>query len=208
MKLKELHLISNGKMPLRQFVQLVSKVHPYVTAIHFREKSRSAREVWDAIEQLNALKVPLRKVYINDRVDVAYAAKVRGVQLAFHSLEPSIIKSCFSNLRIGKSVHSVVEAQEAESQGADYLLFGHVFPSESKPGVPARGVESLGSITAAVQIPVVAIGGILPLHLSEISSVGAAGVAVISGILEAKDPVLAVKQYWQGITGGEKHEEI
>ncbi|MED1203570.1 thiamine phosphate synthase [Heyndrickxia acidicola] len=203
-KNKELHLVSNGNMSLQQFVHIAEKIHPYVTDIQLREKTSSAIELWEALQQLKDLGVPSKKLYVNDRVDIASAAQLKGVQLAFHSLGPATVKKHFPHLRIGKSVHSVKEAIDAEEQGADYLLFGHIFPSSSKPGMPSRGLEALSSVTSAVAIPVIAIGGIELQYLPDVFKAGAAGVAVMSGILNAKDPLQAAIEYAEGINGGGK----
>ena len=63
-------------------------------------------------------------------------------------------------LLVGRSVHGMAEAVAAADAGADYLTFGHVFPTTSHPGLPPRGLEELAAIVEAVEVPVLAIGGI------------------------------------------------
>ena len=85
-------------------------------------------------------------------------------------------------LRLGISVHSLHEARVAEERGADYLFYGHVFSSSSKPGSKPRGLSALSEICSAVSIPVIAIGGIGPANIAAVRAAGASGAAVISSI--------------------------
>lgn len=191
---KELHIISNGKMPIEQLREIVMDIHPYVTAIHLREKQKTARELFQAVELLSAANLPLSKIIINDRADVALVTKAGGVQLAFHSLDAAIIKENFPQLRVGSSIHSYEEGQQAKGDGADYVLYGHVFPSQSKPGMTPKGLNELTRLTQ-LDIPVIAIGGITPENTDQVLHAGAKGIAVMSGVLEALDPLSAVKAY-------------
>ncbi|WP_310358505.1 thiazole tautomerase TenI [Neobacillus drentensis] len=192
--IKELHIISNGTMPMEQFRDIAMDIHPYVNAIHLREKQKTARELFQAIDLLINANIPLSKIIINDRVDVALVTRARGVQLAFHSLDAALVKESFPELRVGSSIHSYQEGQKAKENGADYLLFGHVFPSKSKPGKTPQGLEELTRLTQ-LDIPVIAIGGITAENTRQILHAGANGIAVMSGVLEAPDPILAVKDY-------------
>ncbi|RXT05682.1 thiazole tautomerase TenI [Ammoniphilus sp. CFH 90114] len=206
MPIPELHVISNGKQPLDQFADIAALVHPVVSALHLREKAKTARELHEWIECLVERGVPTDKIYLNDRVDVAWSTRIRGVQLAYHSLDPVQVKPFFPTLRIGRSVHSAAEAVAMEEQGADYLLFGHIFATGSKPGLEARGLEALARVVDSVQIPVIAIGGIGPDQVKDVMETGAAGIAVMSGIVEAKDPLDVAMHYSEALLqGGSKN---
>lgn len=200
----ELHLISNGKLSLPQFADLVSGLHPHVQAIHLREKAKPAAELWAGVMELTTRGIPQNKIYINDRADVAWAAGAGGVQLAYHSLGPAETKRAFPTLRVGRSVHSVEEALEMEEQGADYLLYGHIFPTGSKPGLEARGLHALAEVAQKVKIPVIAIGGIGPEQVGAVLEAGASGIAVMSGIIDATDPAAMTKQYREALLQGGK----
>lgn len=195
MKAGKLHLISTGKQKPEQLADIIGAIHPDIDFIHLREKMKTAKEVYKMVELLIEKKVPLSKIIINDRADVACASNVKGVHLAYHSLPVEIVKRKFSHLTVGCSVHSIEEAQIAEQQGADYVIFGHVYPTRSKPGLPPKGLEQLRSVVGSVAIPVVAIGGITPTNSREVLEAGTQGVAVMSGILEAEDPLEAVQHY-------------
>lgn len=203
---KELHVISTGKQSLAELANIAREIHPYVTAIHLREKTKTASELMAGIELLREAGVLSKQIIVNDRADVAAAAGVHGVHLAYHSLSVSAVKKCFPELRVGKSVHSEAEAVAAESEGADYVMFGHIFPTSSHPGIPARGIQALKLLSARVQIPVIAIGGVRTFNVSAIMGAGASGAAVMSGILEAVDPRREAAAYDHFLRVGDNHD--
>jgi len=194
----DIHLVSNGRMELADFSKKAGQLAPFIDFIHIREKYRTAQEIIKATQLLIKENIPTDKIIINDRVDIAHAEGIGGVQLAYHSLESRTVREQFPRLRIGKSVHSVQEAQEAEAGGADYVLFGHIFSSTSKPGLEPRGVQALKNVVNEVALPVIAIGGITPQNVHEVRGAGAAGVAVMSGLLDAHDPIQTLKNYQKG----------
>ncbi|SES90455.1 thiazole tautomerase (transcriptional regulator TenI) [Oceanobacillus limi] len=195
MKKGQLHVVSTGKQPPEKLADIAGDIHPYVDAIHIREKTKTAKEIYELVKLFLANQVPLSKIIINDRVDVAYATKVHGVHLAYHSLPIALVKDHFPEMKIGCSVHSLEEAQQAEVQGADYITYGHVFATNSKPGLAPRGIESLVAVTRNTSIPVIAIGGIKPSDVKAVLESGAKGVAVMSGVLEADNPLEMAKAY-------------
>ncbi|MFP5105863.1 thiamine phosphate synthase [Neobacillus sp. C211] len=200
---KEIHIISNGKMPIEQLCEIVSEIHPYITAIHLREKQKTAKELFQAVQRLTNENIPLSKIIINDRVDVACVTRARGVQLAFHSLDTALVKENFPQFLLGNSIHSYEEGQQAKENGADYVLFGHVFPSQSKPGKTPKGLRELARLTQ-LDIPVIAIGGITPENTGQVLQAGSKGIAVMSGVLDAPDPLAAVKAYLNVLNGDEQ----
>lgn len=191
----ELHIVSNGKLTLEQFAEKVKDIEPYVDYFHIREKQLTAKELVEGINSLQQAGIPLSKLIINDRVDVAVVTNVKGVQLAYHSLTVREVRKYFPQMHIGKSVHSLEEAMEAEKEGAHYIVYGHIFPTSSKRHIPPRGVDSLKQLVQHVNIPIIAIGGIKPHHVKEIQDAGACGIAVMSGVLDEHDPITAVKNY-------------
>ncbi|MGO0062704.1 thiamine phosphate synthase [Brevibacillus fluminis] len=199
---RELHLISNGKLSLTEFADIAALVWPWVTAIHLRERMKTARELLDGIDLLLQAGVPPERLYVNDRADVAAAAGIRGVHLAGHSLEPAQVKAILPRIRIGQSVHSVAEARHAEASGADYVMFGHVFATESKAGLAGRGLAALADVVRTVSIPVIAIGGMTPGNAESVFAIGAKGIAVMSGILGAANPAHAAEAYCRTLKEG------
>lgn len=191
----QLHIISTGKQSLSQFVQIMIEIHPYIDYVHVREKRWTAIEYVKAIEHLVTGGVPLQKIIVNDRIDIAHIMDCYGVQLTSHSADLSLVKSKFPSLHFGCSIHSVDEAKEQEKNGAHFLLYGHIYETLSKENIPPRGLASLKAICQAVDIPVIAIGGIKRANVHEVVQVGAQGIAVLSGVLLATDPLCAVMQY-------------
>ena len=97
---------------------------------------------------------------------------------------------------IGRSVHSVDAAEAAE---ADYLVAGSIWPTASHPGGRAGGLELLAAIVAAVDTPVLAIGGVTPARAAQCVAVGAAGVAVLSPLQTASDPQALAAAYMEAM---------
>jgi thiazole tautomerase (transcriptional regulator TenI) len=190
-----LHIISNNKLALEDFALLARGIKQFVTAFHLREKTKTARELINGIELLLAAGVSPESIFVNDRVDVAAAMDISGVHLTYHSLAVNQVKRLFPQLKIGKSVHSIDEANLAEKEGADFLILGHIYPTDSKPGLPSKGVDLIRQVTGNVSLPVIAIGGIKPENTREVLLNGAKGIAVMSGVLDAENPVLAAKAY-------------
>src|SRR5699024_11515690 len=98
---------------------IVARIHEMVDAIHIREKTWTAIEMIEAVDALVRQGVPLQKIIINDRVDVAYVIGTGGVQLAHHSIDVLCVNRHFPSFKVGCSVHSVAEAVEAEAAGAN-----------------------------------------------------------------------------------------
>ncbi|MCF6094610.1 thiamine phosphate synthase [Microaerobacter geothermalis] len=180
-----LKVITDGKKGLVNVKEIVTDIAQETDFIHIREKKRTAKEI---IEWISELDLP-EKLIINDRVDAALVSKVAGVHLSWHSLPLEKVKSLVpSHYLIGVSVHSVEEAVKAEKDGAHYVIFGHIYDSPSKPDTAPRGIRSLAKIVDVVSIPVIAIGGITVEKVHEVLSTGCSGIAVMSGIMSAKNP--------------------
>jgi thiamine-phosphate pyrophosphorylase len=126
------------------------------------------------------------RVLVNDRLDVALAAGAHGVHLRGDSVPASRVRTlCPPGFLLGRSVHARDEAVDAAAaSGLDYLLFGTVFPTSSKPGRAPAGSPALADVVAAVCVPVLAVGGVSPDNLGEVAAAGAAGFAAI-GLFDA-----------------------
>lgn len=141
-------------------------------------------------------------VVVNDRLDVALAAKAAGIHLPADGLPVDKVRShAGKKFLIGRSVHSLAEAQKARKDGADYVFFGPVFATPSKAAFgPPQGPDLLRKIAEAVKIPVWAIGGINPGTASELRGLPIAGVASLSFIATAPDPAAAVRALGAALT--------
>jgi thiamine-phosphate pyrophosphorylase len=164
--------------------------------VQLRDKSGSAAAVHHQAEYLRALtRGRHARLSINDRLDVALAVEADGVHLAGQSLPVgAAARVAGRRLLVGRSVHGLAEAQAAVAGGADYVTFGHVFPTQSHPGLPPHGLDELRHVVEQVDVPVLAIGGISTHNLEPVLATGCAGIAVISAILSAVDPRSAAAQ--------------
>jgi len=136
------------------------------------------------------------RVVVNDRLDVALAAKAAGVHLPASGIPVvAVRRHAGARFLIGRSVHAPAEARDAEKAGADYLVCGPVFATPSKVayGEPL-GPAMLRRIAEAAHIPVWAIGGINAGNAGELREMPIAGVAAIAAIAAAPDPEAAVRE--------------
>jgi thiamine-phosphate pyrophosphorylase len=125
---------------------------------------------------------------INDNIDIALAIDADGVHVGQSDMEAGDVRvKLGADKIIGVSAHTVEQAVLAEQRGADYLGVGAVFTTSSKDDAEAVSHETLKAICEAVQIPVVAIGGISAENLLQLSGSGICGVAVISAIFAQSD---------------------
>ncbi|MCL6636479.1 MAG: thiamine phosphate synthase [Alicyclobacillus sp.] len=210
-----LHVLSDRQrhaLPLE--TALVASVRGGADVIQVREKRAPAADIYDFCHRLRQLcetvgRQPL--LLVNDRLDVAMAAGADGVHLAAKSLPVDAVRAVAGRCQwrglLGISVHSVEEALAAAAAGADYVTFGHIYASESHPGLPPRGLLALQRVVEAVDVPVIAIGGIDPHNVGAVLATGCAGVAVIGAVLNHPDPeaaTAALKEQMAKATGRPK----
>lgn len=148
-----------------------------------------ARALREATRQAGAL------FFVNDRVDVALAVGADGAHLGDDDLPIAGARAIVPpGFLLGRSVDTPAEALAAVREGADYLGAGPVFPTTSKADAGAvLGPAGIREIAAATVLPTVAIGGIEPGNVDQVFATGAAGVAVIRGVLQAPDPAGAAR---------------
>jgi thiamine-phosphate pyrophosphorylase len=162
-----------------------------VDAVQLREKDLPGRELLALAHRLGGLcRRYGAKLLINDRADVALAARADGVQLPVNSFAPADARYLLGpNALIGASVHSLAEARAAAAGGADFIVFGPIFETPSKRafGTPV-GLDALAEVVRGVPLRVFAIGGVTAERVRSVRQRGAHGVAVVSAILAADDP--------------------
>jgi len=163
-------------------------------AFQLREKDLSPRDLYPlALEMRQLTRTYGAHLLINDRVDVALAVDADGVHLTTTSLPATVARQLLGPGRlIGVSTHSIAEAQTAADEGADFVVFGPVFytPSKAPYGEPV-GLNALQAVRAAINLPILAIGGVKKANLDQVLAAGASGIAVISAIISADDPTAA-----------------
>ena|SRR5688572_9251911 len=154
-----------------------------VDLVQIRQPDFEGRALTQLVEESVAAVGGTRaRVLVNDRVDVALAARAHGVHLRGDSVPARRVRVIApAGFLIGRSVHSANEAERVvDDGGLDYLIFGTVFSTSSKPGEPGSGPASLAAACAAVPVPVLAIGGMTPDRFGVVASSGAAGFAAIN----------------------------
>jgi thiamine-phosphate pyrophosphorylase len=134
------------------------------------------------------------RVLVNDRLDVALAAGAHGVHLRADSIPASRARRIVPRgFLIGRSVHSGSDVSAATENGeADYLIFGTVFPSVSKPEQEAVGAAALAAVVRATPMPVLAVGGVTKETARGVGQAGAAGLAAIGLFVGTSAPFLHV----------------
>lgn len=189
----ELHAVTDGKKPIEKLAEIILSVSDIVDYIHIREKNKTARDIVYLVELLLEKGVRKRKLVINDRLDVALITGIENVHLPISGLPVNKVKSRFPNMRVGVSVHSLEEAFIAKEAGADYCFFGNVFETNSKKGLPGKGVVLLEDIVQEMTVPVIAIGGITLDNMEKVLETNVKGIAVMSYIFSSIDPARDAK---------------
>ena len=176
-----------GKQSLYEQVEYALKGG--ATCVQLREKELDDEAFLNEAMEISALcrkyGVPF---FINDNVEIAIKCHADGIHVGQEDMEASKVRERVGNdMMIGVSVHSVEEALEAVKNGADCLGVGAMFSTSTKTDVNVMPKETLRDICHAVDIPVVAIGGINKSNISQLAGTGVNGVALVSAIFAADD---------------------
>jgi thiamine-phosphate pyrophosphorylase len=146
-----------------------------IDIIQVREKDLDAQELYDLVCRVrDAAEGTSTKILVNDRLDIALAAGIDGLHLPGNGLPTASVRPLVKTL--GRSAHALEEVIEAEAGGADFVIFGPIFDT---PGKIPVGLAALRSVTRAVKLPVLAIGGITHENTPAVLDAGAAGIAAI-----------------------------
>ena len=166
------------------------------TCIQLREKQLSEEEFLEEARRMKAVcakyHVPL---LINDNVEIALAVDADGVHVGQSDMEAEDVRAKLGPDKIiGVTAKTVEQALLAEKHGADYLGSGAVFGTSTKEDASKMDHQVLKQICQAVNIPVVAIGGITEENVAELAGNGICGVAVVSAIFAKKDIEAATRE--------------
>ncbi|SDX92275.1 thiamine phosphate synthase [Eubacterium barkeri] len=159
------------------------------TMIQLREKTLSHEDFLAEAKVIKALCAQYDVPFIiNDNVAIARACDADGIHVGQRDMEADDVRALIGNTKLlGVSAQTVEQALLAQSMGADYLGVGAVYTTGTKADADHVSMNTLADICAAVDIPVVAIGGITRENLSGLSGTGIAGIAVVSAIFAAED---------------------
>ena len=164
--------------------------------IQLRDKLHSKKELLPIAQRLRKLCAEHNVLFIvNDYLDIALAAEADGLHLGHDDLPIEAARKLLPLDKIlGCSTTTVDQAITAQSEGADYIAVGSIYPTPSKETAEVVGLDRLRQIRQAVTSPLVAIGGITSDNAAEVIAAGADAVAVISAVLQAEDAEKATRQ--------------
>ena len=193
-----LYAITDSRLATKQTLeeQVEDALKGGVTILQLREKELGIdafREEAIRIKAIcNRYNVPL---IINDNVELAKEIDADGVHVGQSDLEAGKVREILGPDKIiGVTAKTVEQARLAQKAGADYLGSGAVFGTTTKLDAKKMSLELLKEITASVDIPVVAIGGIDETNIGQLAGTGIAGVAVVSGIFGKDDCLKAARE--------------
>jgi thiamine-phosphate pyrophosphorylase len=176
----------------RDLVSLIKEaVRGGVTIVQLRAKGFETRRFLElATRMASVLKRRSVPLIINDRVDIALACGADGVHLGQDDMPLDKARQLLGKSKIiGVSVNTLKETREAERLGADYIGLGPIYATTTKDtDLPVLGPEGIRPMRQKIGIPIIAIGGINSGNAADVMKAGAAGIAVVSAILDATDP--------------------
>ena len=176
--------------------------------IQLRGKRQTIARLTDLADQLHGLTshagVPL---IINDHPEIARDLRAEGVHLGQDDVSILLAREIVGReCWIGKSTHSVEQAIAAEAEGADYIGFGPLFATPTKPDYQPIGMEDIRRVHELVRIPIFCIGGIKLANLPDVLAAGAQRVVIVSGLLQSADIAAATRAAKELLAENQKSE--
>ncbi len=204
-----LYLITDAKLSRgRSHLEVAREaIKGGASLIQFRDKEMTTRQLVETARKIKKLTdeadIPL---IINDRLDVALAVDADGVHVGQDDMPAALARQLIGPHKIlGVSASTVEEALQAEKDGADYVSASPVFTTPTKPDAPPpTHLEGLTAIVEAVDLPVIAIGGISEENAAEVIACGVDGVAVISAVVSAPDIAAAARRLRETVEAARK----
>jgi len=204
-----LHAVTNDEIVLRaDFLERARRVMHAGgarVAVHVRAPRLGARRLHELAGRIAELQTETGAwLIVTERADVALTSGARGVQLTSRSMSAGDARRVAPALWVGASVHSAEDAKAAVAGGARWLVAGHAADVDSHGATDDSVAEFITRLAADHPLPIIAIGGIKPAHVSALRAAGAYGVAVIRGVWNASDGGAAVIDYLSahGTPGG------
>jgi len=183
-----------GARPVEEVA--AAALHGGADVLQLRDKSATAVELKAAAERVLALTRPAGiPLIVNDRGEVAAAVGSDGVHVGQEDDPVSTVRQQLAGRGlIGKSTHGLTQAVAAQAEGVDYIGYGPIFPTPTKPTYERVGVSLIDQVVGSVRVPVVCIGGIDETNLPRVLGAGAACVAVVRAVCTAEDPEAATRR--------------
>ena len=170
--------------------------------IQLRHKTASGNQLFNwAVEIRRRCQEYHALCIINDRIDIALASKADGVHLGQQDMPAGAARKLLGEMGIiGVTASSAEEALQAEQDGANYIGFGHIYPTRSKlkESTPL-GLDILQKTATRISLPILAIGGINHQNAASVIAHGASGIAVISAVSRVQAPSVAARELVRAI---------
>jgi len=186
-----LYLVTDKSDDVEKFLKTIEEaIKGGASVVQIREKTADTLDFYNLALKVKEITekhdVPL---IINDRVDVALAVDAEGVHVGQSDMPCDVTRALVGPDKIvGVSAATIEEARKAESDGANYIGTGAVFPTATKDDAPKITKKDLKEIVESISIPVVAIGGITLNNAHELNDTGIAGLSVVSAIMNSENP--------------------
>lgn len=167
-----------------------------VDILQLRAKGLPKSIVAGLAEEIHAMTAPLGvPLILNDYPDLLRDVPAEGAHVGQDDLSVAQARAAAGRpVLIGKSTHSLAQARAAAEEGADYIGFGPLFATPTKPGRPAIGLGDIATVHAQVSLPIFCIGGIKQENLGSVRAAGAQRIVIVSAWLQADDIASAVRE--------------
>lgn len=162
-----------------------------VDIIQLRGKNASIDQLTELAAELHSITAPEGiPLVINDHPEIACRVPVEGVHVGQGDKSISTVRAAVNrSIWVGKSTHSIDQAIAAHAEGADYIGYGPLYPTPTKPDYTAIGLTGIEQVHRRVDIPIFCIGGIKQHNLPQVIDAGAKRAVIVSGILLADDVI-------------------
>lgn len=180
-----------------QLIEIAQRTIPAgVDIIQLRDKKGSAKDILKFSKEILKLTKDRVPYIINDRVDLAITSRACGVHLGQDDIPLKLARKVIgSKAMIGVSCQTFAHAQKAMEEGADYIGFGSVFKTLTKPDRHPMDIKLLVKVIKSIQIPVFAIGGIDLKNVAQLNSAGVHRIAVCRAVCQARSIERVVKDF-------------
>ncbi len=192
-----LHVLTDRQLlEPRSVIEVIAMViEGGASAIQLRDKNTSDEEMIDLGKKILKLTIGRVPFIVNDRVRVALAIGADGIHVGQKDMPADQVRKLIGpDMILGVSASTIAQAIKAQEDGADYLGVGPIFSTRTKTDAdPPIGLDGLSDIRNAVSLPIIAIGGIKKRNAPQVMQF-ADGIAVISAVLRAGDPLQATRE--------------
>jgi thiamine-phosphate pyrophosphorylase len=185
-------IIDLGYVERRDAARIVEQmVEGGVDLIQLRAKEKSISELMELSAELHDVTVKsFTPLIVNDYAEIARQVPAEGVHVGQDDDPIEIVRQkAAREILVGKSTHSLEQARAAQREGADYIGFGPIFATPTKPDYPAIGLKNIRRVHAEVNLPIFCIGGINIDNLQSVIDAGAKRVVMVSALLKAHNIV-------------------